>query len=84
MPSSFALLVMRSANFSSLPPMRSASVTAASFADCRITARIAFFTVIFSPLPRPSSVGGCAAACSDTVSSSSSPSRPASISSNAR
>ena len=72
------------ANAASLPPMRSAIVTAASFADCRMIARIVSLTVIFCPAPRPSSVAGCAAACAETVNSSSSFSLPASISSKAR
>ena len=62
MPRRFAVAVMRPAKLVSSPPTRSASTTAASLAERVMVARMAFSTLIFSPLERPSSEGGMAAA----------------------
>ncbi len=66
MPSARALLVISAAKSSSVPEMASATTTAASFADLVTKPRIASSTSRFCPGRRPSLVGACTDARSDT------------------
>jgi hypothetical protein len=84
MPSARALRVICRAKFSSLPPIASATTTAASFADLVTIALMASSTAMLWPALSSSLVGDCTAACADTGRRESSFSLPASSCSNSR
>src|SRR5215831_7275053 len=63
MPSALAFKVISLAKSASLPPMASATTTAASFADLVTSPLIASSTLMVWLALRPSFVGFCSAAC---------------------